>query len=426
MMKSNKLMQKGFIKFQLPPIRIDKNDFLRKNNSRNSPLDVEYNKIDVSVSEAKKKLDDIPMRNFNELMRNLDLYFGLKKMLHSEYNMQIVTNASIKMYEIITQMNLFNGFEKICAFCDAELPGAFIVAINHYVKTRLPLSINFKWVASSYYPIDAANDGDETILEDYYGIYSNNRDKWLMGPRPNAMPEDMPNISGNLLDAATVAAIGDGVHKYFNSPNDPSGANLYTSDAGIDVSEDYNKQEESTAWLNFGQILAGLLSLAIGGNFVTKQYMYNSLFNRSLIALVNAHFSETYITKPLTSRPANSEIYIVCKGFRGIDHNTSMILLNRLANKPTTSINEWEPLLDPSIFIDVDNVLLRATTQIHMKQQISFINEAVNYYHKYKNDLRAIYSTLKYEHKIARNTWITNNPISKIDTKLILPMNDKM
>ena len=33
------------------------------------------------------------------------------------------------------------------------------------------------------------------------------------------------------------------------------------------------------------------------------------------------YFESVYITKPCTSRPANSEKYIVCKFFKGIDTN---------------------------------------------------------------------------------------------------------
>lgn len=74
-----------------------------------------------------------------------------------------------------------------------------------------------------------------------------------------------------------------------------TGATLYTSDAGIDASSDYNRQEEITARINYGQIICGILSLAKGGHLVTKQYTFLTLFSRSLIALLAALFDELYV-----------------------------------------------------------------------------------------------------------------------------------
>ena len=37
-----------------------------------------------------------------------------------------------------------------------------------------------------------------------------------------------------------------------------------------------------------------------------------------LLYIIYYHYEETYIYKPLTSRPANSEKYIVAKKFNGI------------------------------------------------------------------------------------------------------------
>jgi hypothetical protein len=121
-----------------------------------------------------------------------------------------------------------------------------------------------------------------------------------------------PDLVGDLTKIDDIKAIAKKV-------NIAGGVDLYTSDAGIDVEGDYAGQEKKTLSLNYGQILSGLSVLNIGGCMITKQYTYMSKFNQTLINYLSTIFKSFYICKPLTSRPANSEIYLVGCGFKGIN-----------------------------------------------------------------------------------------------------------
>jgi hypothetical protein len=409
-----KLLQRGLLRFRVPPVRAGPAEltpppFEQVAAETSGP----FHDIKRALAAAKTQLDAIPESQFDSFMRAIDMYFGLKRTLREEYGMQITTNAASKMYEMIVQMKLLacstGAVTTIRAFCNAELPGAFLAAINHYARTMCPES-NFDWVASSYYPAAAAAAGDPTILGDTYGVYAGNRDRWLMGPRPNALPEGEPDVSGDLTDPDVVAALADAVHARFGATG---GATLYTSDAGVDVSADYNRQEELTALLNYGQVLCGILALAPGGHLVTKQYTFLSPFSRSLIALVSALFDETDVVKPLTSRPVNSEVYIVAKGFRGIDHGLADALLDRLASYRAaagTTPCDWAPLLDPTLTRDVDAALLRAARQVHERQQVAFLNEAAARYARHGAAARLFG---KDAHR-AQEDWLSENPVRKI------------
>jgi hypothetical protein len=72
-----------------------------------------------------------------------------------------------------------------------------------------------------------------------------------------------------------------------------------------------------------------LTCLKQGGHFVCKFFDILSEFTGDLVWLLYQLFDQVCITKPLTSRPANSERYIVCKGLKYI-HPTQLIdaLLN--------------------------------------------------------------------------------------------------
>ena len=381
-----KLIANEFMSFKLPTtVRGNIPELLPpKTKLPITNLDREFAVIHRNVNDNKDKLNDIPDQDFIQLSSSLDLYGGLRRVFLNK-GFPFSTNASLKMYELIKEMNLIDCNEPIRAFCDAELPGSFIVAINHYVKTvcqntsTAANKSDFDWVGSSYYPEAAAKEGDETILGDKYGFYANNRNNWLMGPKPNAMPADsVEDITGDLTNGEVIKTLTDAVHKRFETTG---GATIATSDAGIDVSADYSSQEKSTALLNYGQIVAAILALAPGGHMVTKQYTFIRPFNRSVIALVAFLFEEAYVVKPVTSRPGNSEIYLVGKYFRGIDELLANELLNRfVVYAQGLSPVDGAPLFDPNTYVEIDNEMLKAGKKIHDEQQVEFLKEMDDIY----------------------------------------------
>ena len=371
-------------------------------------------KLNDEINAAKSKLDDIPSAVFSNLTTLLDMYANLRTIVKKNYNMENATNAALKMYELIYQMELLtNGtacLPVVQAFCNAELPGAFIIAINHYMKTRC-VSSQFDWIASSYLPAAAMQVGNKTVLEDKFKIYERNRLHWLMGPAPNGLPDGEEPVSGDVTDALVVNTLGNAAHERFGD-----GANLYTSDVGIEIAQkDANRQEELSAFVNYGQVLTGLLALAVGGHLVTKQFTFVTPFSRSLIAIVASLFDETYITKPKTSRPTNSEVYLVGKGFKGISPELARALLDRcdayktLDKLPTT----WGSLLQPDILARVDADILLAGQEVHGEQQVAFLGEIAEAYRVSGGERGKI--TNSYEAQ-AQKTWLDENPLVVIAT----------
>ena len=361
------------------------------------------------LNAAKDKLNEIPEGLFYNLTNKLDMYATLRNLVQKTYNMEHATNAALKMYEMIYQLELLmpNGqcLPSVNVFCNAELPGAFVIAINHFMRTKC-VSSDFDWVASSYLPAAAMQAGDKTILEDKYKIYEKNRLHWLMGPAPNALPEGETPVTGDVTDAAVINTLGNATHQRFSTSD---GANLYTSDVGIEIEKaDLNRQEELTAFVNYGQVLTGMLALALGGTLITKQFTFYTPFSRSLIAIVASLFDETYIIKPKTSRPTNSEVYLVGKGFKGISSELATALLDRaeayktLDKLPTT----WGSLLQPNILAQADADILAAAEEVHGEQQVAFLNEIAEAY-------RVKDFTNTYE-KSAQEAWLKENPLMVI------------
>jgi len=377
------------------------------------PADAEqpWRDMTARLNAAKKLLDPIPKPQFLAINQLLDLYRNLRNTMQKKYHMFDATNASLKMYELLMKMNLVDCTtleeNKLNSFSNAELPGAFIIAINYYMKSKCKDKA-FNWLASSYLPEAAAATGNNTILEDKFKLYAMNRDRWFMGPRPNALPEGFDDITGDVTDPNTVISLGIGVKSRFTST---AGAVLYTSDVGIDVTGDYAGQEENTSAINYGQIISGLLSLAPGGNFVTKQYTFFTPFSRSLIALVASFFEETYITKPATSRPGNSEIYLVGKGFKGLSSEMTEALTERSELFKTLGVNPTTlgSLVTPEILADIDPVLFTVAEDFFMNIQIKFLEEYAEVFKNHINNLAAIEPIIDQNVKEAEETWLREN-----------------
>ncbi len=92
---------------------------------------------------------------------------------------------------------------------------------------------------------------------------------------------------------------------------------LVTADGGFDFSPDFNSQEESSLALVVCELYAALRLQRHGGALVLKVYDMHTTASLRLVHLVRSCYFGVRIVKPLTSRPANSEKYLVCTGFMG-------------------------------------------------------------------------------------------------------------
>lgn len=366
-------------KFVLSPVK----DISLNYSKSKSKYQSEFDDITFRLNCSKSKLDEIPETKFYTLTKSFDKYRPLKIQLQTKFNMQIVTNAVLKMYELISQLNLIpESASEFNVFCNAELPGGFIVAINHYIKTMRNCKLN--WVASSYV-------SDTGTLGDSYGFYEHNKEKWLMS--------DIMN--GDVTDKRNILEIERLVHERFED-----GVDLYTSDIGIDVSSDYNNQESLTLPLNYYQIVCGLLTLRLSGSLIVKQFTFFTPFNRSLLYLLTTLFDKVYITKPATSKPLNSEIYVVCFGFKGLTEGMRSYLLSLKDIKPDKT------LIDLS---DINESNLLKCTSIY-NNQIKLLDD--------------LYESYRCNKIINKNSnvrewemWIDYNKVKSIDKEDCIPSN---
>ncbi|KAK7487035.1 hypothetical protein BaRGS_00021705 [Batillaria attramentaria] len=98
--------------------------------------------------------------------------------------------------------------------------------------------------------------------------------------------------------------------------SDGKGVHFVMADGGFSVEGQENIQEILSKQLYLCQFLVAVSVLREGGHFVCKLFDLFTPFSAGLVYLMRLIFDSVCIFKPVTSRPANSERYIVCKGLR--------------------------------------------------------------------------------------------------------------
>jgi hypothetical protein len=135
---------------------------------------------------------------------------------------------------------------------------------------------------------------------------------------PNVVIETGADGTGDLLSVENLKYC---FKKYKGSMD------LITGDGGFDFSIDFNKQEQLACKLLISQVSFALAMQKYNGNFVLKIFDIFTKPTVDLLYILSCVYSQVYIIKPNTSRYANSEKYIVCKGFTLYD---SSEIVNKL------------------------------------------------------------------------------------------------
>jgi hypothetical protein len=176
--------------------------------------------------------DEKLSRQWYDFQSAIDTYKDMRKDIKTRFGPKNVTNAWMKYWEIYSHFGfvpsklLKNAKHPYTAFFNAELPGAALSAFNHYMKA-FHRNVPFDWRASSLVPTQ--NDIGSTALDDSYGLWEMNKEKWLMG----STEKTSTNTYFNNGDAMNVENILDFARKV-GPGSEINGIDLYSHDAGMD------------------------------------------------------------------------------------------------------------------------------------------------------------------------------------------------
>ncbi|XP_071388376.1 cap-specific mRNA (nucleoside-2'-O-)-methyltransferase 1 [Centroberyx affinis] len=94
------------------------------------------------------------------------------------------------------------------------------------------------------------------------------------------------------------------------------GLHFLMADGGFSVEGQENIQEILSKQLLLCQFLTAMSTVRTGGHFVCKTFDLFTPFSVGLVYLLYLCFDRVSLFKPITSRPANSERYIVCRSLK--------------------------------------------------------------------------------------------------------------
>jgi hypothetical protein len=163
-------------------------------------------------------------------------------------------------------------------------------------------------------------------------------------------------------------------------------------DGGFDFSNDFNNQENISYKLILTQILYALLIQKENGYFILKIFDIFKYKTVEIIFLLSIFYENISIYKPKTSRIANSEKYIICKHFKGININFIQEIINNFENILINTNNLYS-LFDFNIPVLYLNKL-QEITAIYGQQQLENINSTINLIREFEN-LNNKYNLLK-------------------------------
>ena len=150
-----------------------------------------------------------------------------------------------------------------------------------------------------------------------------------------------------------------------------------TADGGFDFSENFNNQETLVSKLLIAEVCFALCMQKKNGCFVLKIFDIMTKITIDLIYILSCFYEEVAICKPQTSRIANSEKYIICKGFK-IDANYEIFMKDIINQYP--KIIAMENLM--SIFNESHSLCLinkiEEINAIFGQQQIENISYTLN------------------------------------------------
>jgi len=180
--------------------------------------------------------------------------------------------------------------EPIQSFHLAEGPGGFIEALLYIRNNK-----NDKYIGMTI-----MDDGSD------YAIPAWKKSEQFLKNNTNVYIEVGSDKTGNILNIQNFEYC---VKKYGSSMD------IITADGGFDFSSDFNSQEINITKLLFGQICYAIFLQKKGGSFILKIFDCFMSHTIDLLYILSSFYEKVYVSKPLTSRYANSEKYVVCKGF---------------------------------------------------------------------------------------------------------------
>ncbi|CAH6421382.1 FtsJ methyltransferase [uncultured virus] len=342
--------------------------------------------------EGKKKVYYI-INKFEITIDNYDLDIGniTKVYFDLDPKPNILDRSFFKLWEILQFFDLIpNDISNFISAHIGEKVGGFLQATMYYRnKFNKGNQKNDKYFT---YFLDE-NEQFSDIRNNYINYFSKEK------PQRIYLQEFKKNDDPTIMNINNI--------NNFSKKFIDQGADFITADGSFNW-KNKNVQEQEAFILILSEIITAVKIQAKGGNFVCRIFETFTETTVKLIIALNTFYEEIYIIKPLISRKANSEKYLVCKNFLFGDDKTKNNNIKSLENLLDNMINQDNFLVEifPEFEIPKNFLvsLIKANTMISNRQFIN-INEIVDFIQKqnYRGD---VYQTRRQMQIDASKFWV--------------------
>jgi len=360
-----------------------------------------FKKYNDIISNKKKEIDNENIQKYWDKMKKIGNPYEL---IYTSYNKKRkndsislyspISRSYFKLWEIYYTYNLFENQKKNINFVHlAEGPGGFMEASINYCKLNKITNCT------------------------YWGITLAPTDEFV--PDWNKLKKNFIKDKNCFIEYGDLYQYED-VKKFINKTKK---CHIVTADGGFDYSSDFNGQELNSCRIIYSEIVTALNVLNKDGHFIIKLFDLFSLTSLQFLELLNQTFKQVIIYKPETSRPANSEKYLVCTHFLdNLSEKTKQKLLmnikewTNIENRKNNNSNNEEYIIFKDYKINNQTFYdLNEFNELYLNEQLKSINSIIhiiqnklskNEYHNTLKDqvLKATQWCKKYNVQINENS----------------------
>lgn len=260
------------------------------------------------LNEVKSRLNNFNLFEWQQHTTQMNKAGSIVGRVRKFTQPELLTQAWCKFYEIACSSHLvpLNEIRREGNFTSVHLceaPGAFVAALNHWLKANAP-DVRWDWLATTLNPYCEENPYDRMIADDRFIRHT--LEHWSFGA----------DNTGDIMDLRNLDAL---IEKTSRSGDQRRPVLLVTADGSIDCMDMPGEQESTVAQLHFCETVACAHLLQKGGSFLLKLFTLFEHHSVCLMYLLACIFHRVTATKPASSKGGNSEMYIVCTGFKGRD-----------------------------------------------------------------------------------------------------------
>ena len=274
-----------------------------------------FNKINKELNdklnEEKDKIDSYYSSNlWDKLKKFSNQYeFIYTTTYANDYknvaNINPISRSFFKLWEILYDFKFIipHNTKKLKTAHIAEGPGGFIECIYKYlIKNNIKSDNEIHGITLLSNNRNIPNWKIKKNFIDNFNIKLNNKN----------------NSNGDLYKMEN---INEFIETVSFTSSEKNCCDFVTADGGFDFSSNYNMQENDFIIFLICELYIIINILKDGGNAVIKLYDIYSRNSMKILYILTLFFDDVLITKPYSSRPANSEKYILCKSFKINENN---------------------------------------------------------------------------------------------------------